>query len=182
MSRQMIVAKRYAKALFEAAVDQKIVAEVETELKLITNLVAEDEDLRKFLEHPNIKTEDKINLLKNAFEAHVSPIVFNTIQLIISRGRESILASLLQYYVSIANEALGKANAIVYAPFELSQKEKEEVAQSFGKLTGKKIEVEHVVDESILGGLRVRIGDRLYDGSLSSKLANLEKSLKQIAL
>jgi F-type H+-transporting ATPase subunit delta len=182
MSRNMIVAKRYAKALFEAAADQKIVAEVEKELKLIVGLIEEMPDFKKFLEHPNIDNSNKVKLLTDTLKEQVSDIVFNTVKLIITRGRESILPSLSQYYVSIANEALGKADAIVYSPYELSTKESQEIAEQFGKLTGKKIDIQNVVDESILGGLRVRIGDRLYDGSLSGKLASLEKSLTQKAL
>jgi F-type H+-transporting ATPase subunit delta len=182
MSRNVIVAKRYAKALFEAAADHKIVAEVEEELKVIVGLFEADDDFRKFLEHPNIDNSKKIGLLQNVLKDNVSDIVFSTLKLIITRGRESILPSLLQYYIAVANESLGQADAIVYSPYALSDKENKAIAKRFGKITGKTIQVENVLDENLLGGLRVRIGDRLYDGSLSGKLANLEKSLQEKAL
>lgn len=182
MSRNVIVAKRYAKALFEAAADRKIVAQVEDELQVVVGLFESDVDFRQFLEHPNIDNSKKIGLFQNVLKDKVSDIVFNTLEMVITRGRESILPSLLQYYIAVANDALGQADAIVYSPYTLSDEENKAVAERFGKITGKTIHVENVLDENLLGGLRVRIGDRLYDGSLSGKLANLEKSLQQKAL
>ncbi len=182
MSKNVIVAKRYANALFEAASDRNLVAEVEQELKAIVQIIEAEPDLGKFLEHPNIDNTKKIALLQNVFEDKISEIVWNTLKLLITRGREAILPNLMQYYVEIANEALGQANALVYSPYSLSDQESTEIAAKFGQITGKTIQVENILDETLLGGLRVRIGDRLYDGSLSGKLANLEKSLKQKAL
>ena len=78
----------------------------------------------------------------------------------------------------IANEALGQANALVTTPLTLTAKESQEIAERFSIISGKKIQISSIVDPSLLGGLQVRIGDRLYDGSLSGKLARLEKSLE----
>lgn len=182
MSKNVIVAKRYANALFEAASDRNLVAEVEQELKAIVQVIEAEPDLGKFLEHPGIDNTKKITLLQNVFADKISDIVWNTLKLLITRGRQAILPNLMQYYVEIANEALGQANALVYSPYALSDQESTEIAAKFGKITGKTIQVENILDETLLGGLRVRIGDRLYDGSLSGKLANLEKSLMQKAL
>lgn len=179
---QEIVAKRYAKALFETAHEQNIVSDVQEQLKAIAYLLETEADFRKFLEHPKIDNEQKVAVFKNAFADKVSPIVLNTIQLLIARGRETIIPSLVQYYISIANEALNQASAIVYTPQALSEQESEKISKTFSDMTGKKIQVENVVDPKVLGGLRVLIGDRLYDGSLSNKLSNLQKVMNQKAL
>lgn len=176
MSR-LIVAKRYAKALFEAASQEGIVDQVEQELELVVQLIKDDLEFKKFLEHPNIETDAKLEVLKTTLSNHLSPIVFKTLELIILRRREAMLPELLSSYIASANEALGQENAVVYSAYDISAEESDKIAQTFSAMTGKKIKVSHIVDASILGGLRVRIGDRLFDGSLSNKLANLEKSL-----
>ncbi len=86
---------------------------------------------------------------------------------------------MLQSYVAIANEALGQAEATVYTPYPLSESDAGKVAEKFSKLTGKTIRVNNVIDQSLIGGMQVRIGDRIYDGSLSGKLQRLSKSLQE---
>lgn len=177
MSRETIVAKRYAKALFEVASQQSIVAQVEEELKGILQVIRENADYGKLLEHPNISTADKLGLLKQAFEGKVSAAVLNTLQLLVERRRESVLEDLVDSYVKVANEALGQANATVVSAYPLTAEESQQIAEQFGQLTGKQIRVENVVNRSLLGGIQVRIGDRLYDGSLSGKLQRFQQKL-----
>ncbi|MDF2815823.1 MAG: subunit delta of synthase [Paenibacillus sp.] len=179
MSRETIVAKRYAKALFEVALGQGIVAQVEEDLKGILQVIHENADYGKLLGHPNISTSSKHSLLKTAFEGKVSAAVMNTVLLLVERGRESVLSDLIDSYVKIANEALGQANATVYSAFPLKAEESQQIAARFGQLTGKKIRISNEIDSTLLGGIQVRIGDRLYDGSLSGKLKRFSQALKQ---
>lgn len=179
MSRETIVAKRYAKALFEVARERGKVAEVERELRAVVEAIGQTPDYAKLLVHPNIDASVKASMLKQAFEGKVSEEVMNTLQLLVQRGRESILNDLAEHFSQIANDALGQAQAKVYTPFPLTAEESERIAAKFGAITGKTIRVENVVDPSLLGGFQVRIGDRLYDGSLSGKLQRLQKVLNQ---
>ncbi|WNQ11552.1 F0F1 ATP synthase subunit delta [Paenibacillus aurantius] len=177
MSQDTIVAKRYAKALFEVARGRNQIAQVEEELAAVVSSIRENADFRRLLEHPNLDASVKTNLLTGIYEGKVSEAVFNTLRLLVDRGRESLLPYLLNDYVKIANEELGQAKAIVTTPLPLTAEETEHIAAQFGQLTGKTIRVENVIDSSLLGGLQVRIGDRLYDGSLSGKLNRLQKTL-----
>lgn len=179
MSKETIVAKRYAKALFEVARERGRIAEVEQELGAIADALNGNPEYVKLLEHPNISAEDKAAMLKQVFAAKVSEEVLNTLQLLVQRGRESILRELVSQYSQIANDALGQAQAKVYTPLPLTEVEANHIAVAFGQVTGKKIRIENIVDRNLLGGLQVRIGDRLYDGSLSGKLRRIEKALNQ---
>lgn len=179
MSKETIVAKRYAKALFEVARERGKIADVEQELEAIADALNANPDYVKLLEHPNIGASVKVDMLRQAVGAGVSEEVFNTLQLLVLRGRESILRDLVAQYSQVANEALGQAQAKVYTPLPLTEVESNHVAVAFGQLTGKRIRVENIVDPSLLGGLQVRIGDRLYDGSLSGKLQRIQKALIQ---
>jgi F-type H+-transporting ATPase subunit delta len=178
MSRDTIVAKRYAKALFELAQAQNQIAQVEEELSQVVGIIRDNLDMEKLLTHPNIDTSKKVIFLKQLFEGKVLDIVLSTICLLVERRREELLSALLEDFVIIANEALGQALAIVTTPLALTESEASDIAARFSKISGKKIQVSSIIDPSLLGGLTVRIGDRLYDGSLSGKLARLEKSLQ----
>jgi F-type H+-transporting ATPase subunit delta len=178
MSRESIVAKRYARALFEVAKDKGQISLIEKELKAVSGLIQENADFEKLLKHPNISAADKLDMIGSVFQGKVSEAVFNTLRLLVDRGRETILAGLVDEFVKIANDALGQATAIVATPGALSKEEEQQIAERFGQLTGKKIRVEHVTDPSLLGGMKVRIGDRLYDGSLSGRLARLQQTLQ----
>lgn len=178
MSRDAVVAKRYAKALFEVAQQQKVVSEVQEQLKLIVQALEQDADIEKFLSVPSIAPEQKIAVLKAAFGDRVSGLVFNTVQILITRRRQDIIAEVYAAYTKVAGDSLGQAHATVYSAQALSDAELANVAAQFGQLTGKAIIAEQIVEPSLLGGVQVRIGDRLYDGSLSGKLERLQKSFK----
>ncbi|AEI38702.1 F0F1 ATP synthase subunit delta [Paenibacillus mucilaginosus] len=179
MSQDLIAAKRYAKALFEVAKDAGRIAEVEQELETVVAVFKENPDLSKLIKHPGIDAGVKIGLIKQIFGAGVSESVLNTLQLLIERRREEALEAFVRAYSKIAGESLGQANATVYSPVELSAEELSNIASTFAKMTGKQIRVSTVLDKSLLGGIQVRIGDRLYDGSLSGKLQRLERALNQ---
>lgn len=173
----IVVAKRYAKALFEVAQGKAIVSRVEEELKSVVSAIRDNADLQKFLSHPSIGTNVKADLLKQIFEGKVSEPVWNTLQILIDKGREAILPALLNDYVKIAGEAQGQANATVFSAFALSEAQLADIASHFNKITGKVLRLQTVIEPKLLGGIQVRIGDRLYDGSLSGKLDRLAKSL-----
>lgn len=179
MSDHTAVAKRYAKALFEVANERNESARVESELHIIVDSLGENPDFNLLLHHPNIDQSRKVELLRTLFENKISEALFSTLVLLLKKGRESILTDLSRSYTQIANEALGQASASVYTAFPLTEDEERQIAVSFSKLTGKKIKVESSTDPGLIGGIKVRIGDRLYDGSLSGKLDRLEKNLMQ---
>jgi F-type H+-transporting ATPase subunit delta len=179
MSKESIVAKRYARALFEVARERGKTAEIEQELRLIANALDENPDYVKLLEHPNISASEKASMLKQTFGENVSEEVSATLDLLLKKGRQSILRDLFAYYIQIANEASGQAQAQVYTPIPLSEEQSGQIASVFSKIVGKTVRVETILDPSLLGGLQVRIGDRLYDGSLSGKLQRMQKALNE---
>ncbi|UHA75661.1 F0F1 ATP synthase subunit delta [Paenibacillus sp. 481] len=181
MSQETVVAKRYAKALFELAQERQAVAETEQQLKLIAELLHANRELKLLLTSPNVNLADKSSVLKGALQGHVSDFVLNTLDMLIERGRIHALQDVANSYVRIAGAAIGLVDAEVTSAYALSEEEKQVVAFQFGSTLGKSVRVHNVVNASILGGMQVRIGDRLYDGSLSSKLTRMEKTLKSQA-
>lgn len=179
MSRNHVVAKRYARALFSAAQDKQVIPQVESELRLIADTIRSSQEIQKFLSYPNFAAASKVAVFKEALGGTVSDLVLNTIGLLFERSRYDVLDELLEAYLKISGEAQGQADATAYTVYPLSETDKAEIEAAFSQLLNKKIRLDNVIDKSLLGGLKVRIGDRLYDGSLSGKLARLEKSLNQ---
>lgn len=178
MSRGTVVARRYARALFQLAQAQGLVTETENQLKLIVDVLESDAQFRAFLNAPNITLEVKKQTLTNALSGQASPIVLNTLSLLIERGRQGELPAVLAAYLQVSGEELGRADAHVTSTKLLEADEIVRLSEKFGALLGKTVRVTNSVDPALLGGLTVRIGDTLYDGSLRGKLERLEKSLE----
>lgn len=175
MSALLTVGKRYAKALFELAREREEIDKVEAELGALHVLL--EGEARDFFGHPSIGIELKLDVLNKALEGKVSETLLGTLRLMLERRRHEAIEAMTAQYVRLANDARGRATAIVYTPKPLTETEQQQVAAHFGKLTGKQIKIENEIRPELLGGLQVRIGDRLYDGSLSGKLNGLKKLL-----
>ncbi|SFT25276.1 F0F1 ATP synthase subunit delta [Paenibacillus sp. BC26] len=182
MSRESVVAKRYAKALFELAQSNNMVADVEQQLKIVVDALTGDAQIRKFLGLPNVEVTKKIDIIKGALSDKVSVMVLNTVELLIIRNRQTAITDVYEAYTRVAGDALGQAHATIYTAKSLSSEELAKVSAQFGTMIGKRIIAKQIVEPALLGGVQVRIGDRLYDGSLSGKLARLEQALKTQAL
>lgn len=172
------VAKRYAKALFEVARDQGQLSEIETELQHIQQIMDDHPEFVKFLNHPKVAKEQKIEQLKAIFQDHVSTTMIQFMQLLIQRNREEHLADIVTRYIKFANVERGLEDATVTSIQPLTDEEKQSLAEHFGKLIRKKIRIHNEVDPEILGGLIVKIGDRLYDGSVSGKLHRFKRRVQ----
>lgn len=182
MSREAVVASRYAKAMYEIAAQEGRTLETEDELRSLVVVLNDDQLVKQFIDSPNVSEAEKWKVLAAGLEEKVSKPVLSLAKLIIERGRVEILPELLNSYIKITSDALGLANATVYTTYPLSEQEKENVATEFGALLNKKIRVINEIDSELLGGMKVRIGDTLYDGSLAGKLKRLEKSFRRQAL
>mgnify|MGYP000344965689 CR=1 FL=1 len=176
MSEVLTVGKRYAKALFELARESNQLEQTEQQLKAVVTLF-KDEELAGFFQHPSIGMDTKIETLSKSLAGKVSDHVLQTLFVLLERRRVDSIDAMLAYYVKLSAEHRGHATAIVYTPMKLSEAESERIAQHFGGITGKHIVVDNRINPELLGGIQVRIGDRLYDGSLSSKLLELQKIL-----
>ncbi|GIO42062.1 F0F1 ATP synthase subunit delta [Paenibacillus apis] len=182
MSRETVVAGRYAKALYEIAEQDQRTVEVEQELQALVQTLHEDHEIEQFILSPNISSAAKWDVIRSGLEGKLSETVISLAKLLIDRGRIAILPELLYSYTKIAGEKLGRVDALVTSVYPLSEQEQATFAAEFGQLIHKKVRIQNNVDKNLLGGIKVRIGDTLYDGSLSGKLERLEKSFRRQAL
>ncbi|GBF11814.1 F0F1 ATP synthase subunit delta [Tepidibacillus infernus] len=172
-----LVAKRYAKALFEVANSKGLLDQVEENLKLISKVFNETEGFLSFLRHPLVEGEKKKQIIDNAFGESIDLITKNFLFQLVDSGREEYLEGVLQEYIKLANEVRGIADVTAITAVQLARTEREEIEHSLQRKFGKTIRLHNIVDPTIVGGMIIRIGDRLYDGSLKKKLHEIKRSL-----
>jgi len=175
------VAGRYAEALYDIASKQKMVDKIEAELKAVEAVIEENADLQKILYHPQITAKDKKELLDLLLKGKVSETTGNFLALLVDRRREAFFGDIVAEFVNLANAARNIVAARVTSAVELNDREKGKLDQILGRLTGKKVQTSYAVDPSLIGGVVVRMGDKIIDGSIKTRLATLKERLKAIS-
>jgi F-type H+-transporting ATPase subunit delta len=172
-----VVAKRYASALFQIAKEQQILSQVEEELRVVKEVLQYNTDLKAVLKSSKLTNAKKKAILTVGF-ASVSSAVLNTLLILIDRHHEDEIINVANKFIEFANDEMGVAEASVYSIRPLSDVERNAISTTFGTKVGKKsLRIENFVDSDLLGGIRLRIGNRIYDGSLRGKLNRLERKL-----
>lgn len=172
-----IVAKRYAVALFEICKEKNNLDTVVEEARTVTEVFSTNTELLSFLKHPKISFQQKKQLLSEAFTS-ISSEFKNTLMLMVESKRLDEIAQMAENFVELSNEAKSVADAQVYTTRALTDAEREAVSAAFAPKVGKKsLRIENIVDRDIIGGMKLRIGNRIFDGSISGKLSRLERQL-----
>lgn len=179
-SQTSSVGGRYAQALFDLAKDQNEVAAVEADLKSLKAALADSRDLRVLLESPAFGAEDKgKGLAAIANTAGFAATTRKFLGLLAANGRASVLGGVIAAFERLAADARGEVQAQVVTAVPLTPAQAKGVAQALRQALGKDPQIETRVDPAILGGIKVRVGSRLFDASLRSKLDSLKFALKR---
>jgi F-type H+-transporting ATPase subunit delta len=179
-SKATDVGARYAQALFDLAKDDKKIATVEADLKSLKTMAAESADLRTLLNSPGFSAEDKAaGLAGLAAKAKFNPLTVKFLAFLAAQRRANALLSVVTSFEALAAKERGAISADVVTAIPLSAAQAKGVAAALRQALGKDPEISTRVDPSILGGIKVRVGSRLFDASLKSKLDSLKFALKR---
>lgn len=181
-SRNTDVGARYAQALFELAEQgqDQGVASVDADLKRLSKLLADTLDFRRLLNSPAFSQADKgRGLLAVADAAEVTPLTKKFLGLLAAKHRASALPAVSLAFSRLAAARRGEVAAEVTSAVALTEAQTAGVAAALRQWLGKDPDITTRVDPSILGGLKVRVGSRLYDSSLRSRLDALKFALKR---
>ena len=179
-SKATDVGERYALALFDLAKDEKRIPAVEADLKSIKAMLAASADLRTLLGSPKFNAEAKgKGLTAVAAKAKFNSTTQKFLGLLAANGRAGLLASVITSFEALTAIHRGAVSAEVTSAVALTPAQRKDIAAALRKALGKDPEIETRVDPSILGGLKVKVGSRLYDASLKSKLDQLKFALKR---
>lgn len=174
------VGARYAKALFDLAKDGDSITAVEADLKTLKAMLAESADLRRLLPSPIFKSDVKGKVLLALADAGA----FNTttkkfLGFLSQNRRVEALSSIIASFEQLSAAHRGVVTADVVTAVKMTAAQTKAVASALQKALGKAPEIETRIDPSILGGIKVRVGSRLFDASLRSKLDSLKFALKR---
>ncbi|MBO0958601.1 F0F1 ATP synthase subunit delta [Neobacillus sp. MM2021_6] len=176
MSSSM-VAKRYALSLLQIAKEQQLLEVIEEELRVVKEVVQYNPELMAVLKSSKLSIEKKKEMLTQAFGTF-NVYVRNTLLILIERHRQDEIVNVANEFIELANEETGIAEAEVTSTRALTEAERAAISTVFAAKIGKKsLKIENIVDSNLLGGVKLRIGNRIYDGSLRGKLDRLERKL-----
>jgi len=179
-SKASNVGERYAQALFDLASDEKSTAAVEADLKSLKAAMAESRDLQILLGSPAFAADAKgAGLSAIAAQARFHPTTVKFLGLLAANGRASALSAVIKAFEALSAAARGVVSAQVVTATPLTDAQGRGVAAALRQALGKDPEIETRVDPSILGGIKVQVGSRLFDASLRSKLDSLKFALKR---
>ena len=172
--------QRYAKALFELASETGVLRAVEADMKSLASALSDSADLKRLLNSPAFSAADKAKGLKAiGVKARLDTITTKFLGLMAANGRSADLRSIMNAFQTLAAKARGAVTAEVVSAAPLTADQAKGIAAALRTALGKDPEVTTRVDPALLGGLKVRVGSRLFDASLKSKLDSLKFALKR---
>ena len=181
--KNQVIAKRYSRALFNLAQEQKAVEQYGTELDGFSEVLQDMPDLENALRNPLYPEAVKRALiLKVTDQLDLSPVVKSFLKLLVEKRRMQHLPEIAEYYHKLIDDYSNIARAKVKAAVRLGGGEINEIAAALEKKIGKKIVVEFEQDSSLIGGVFAQVGDVVLDGSVKRQLLNFKESLKRGAV
>lgn len=175
------IAARYATALFELAKDAGALPALESDVVALTDALAASDDLRAMIASPVVTRADQ-----GAVIAAIAPkmglgdLTANTLSLMAARRRLFVLPHMLRELLALIAEEKGEMTADVTAATKLTAAQSKKLAETLQARVGKTIKLNTTVDESLIGGLIVKLGSIMIDTSVKSKLASLQNAMKEV--
>lgn len=178
-----LVSKTYGEALFELAVEEGKEDSFLEEIMELKNILRENPDFSKLMNHPKILKEEKQKVLNNVFQERISEELLGFLHLIISKDRYGEIDSILDYFIDEVKKLKGIGVAYVTTAIALNEAQKKEVeAKLLATTSFRKMEMHFQLEEEIIGGMVIRIGDRVVDSSIRTKLFEMQRQLLKIQI
>ncbi|HEX3218675.1 MAG TPA: ATP synthase F1 subunit delta [Candidatus Limnocylindria bacterium] len=179
MARRDTAARRYAEAAFQIGRQDRNLDAWERDLARIGELMQNDE-LRRIVEHPVVPFADKERLLVRVAGPDTIREAVELVLLMVRRGRPRAILPMIRHFGELLRRERGIVLAEVRTALPLDDAQRGSVEDRLAELTGEKVEMNEVVDEALIGGIAVRIGDRLYDASVRNRLERLRARLTTV--
>ncbi len=170
------LASKYARAIFELAVELDSLDDFDKDLALVKNDVFSVPDAVAFFKNPLVPHNAKKDLLIKALKGEISDTVFNFLLLLTDKNRIGIFSDIYDIFSNFKNDAQGILIADVTTAFPLTKAQESKLGLKLAEVTRKKIKIRRHEDKSILGGVIVTIGDKRIDGSAAGRLQALKRS------
>ncbi|OON97768.1 MAG: ATP synthase F1 subunit delta [Epulopiscium sp. Nele67-Bin005] len=177
-----LITNRYATALFTLAQEQDKLEQFEQEATVILEVLTKEVEFIQVLEQPGILQGEKIKLVEDVFGGKASDEFVGLFVLLVKKSRQSFIIEILEAFIDMAKETKGFMKASVTSAIALDEKQLAQIKANIEKSTSKQIELTALVDPNIIGGMIIRVGDKVVDGSVRGKLQALKTDLSNLRL
>ena len=178
-----LVENVYGDALFELSLKENKVDEVYEEVQGILTVLKENPDLIRMMTHPHINKDEKLQVVETVFKGKISDEIIGLMRMVVEKDHFGQMEAIFEFFVAKVKEYKNIGVAYVTTPMELSESKKEQVEKRLLETTSYvSFEMHYDTDPSLIGGMVVRIGDRVVDSSIRTKLYNLSKEMSNAQL
>lgn len=178
-NKLIIIAKRYSKALMELATSDDELNGIYGNLAMVLETIHSSEDLQKVIAHPSISNDVKKEIFSEIFGKEISIDVMHFLFILIDRNRIFALGAIINSLKDLMNKKYNILVIKAISAVELSDEMKNKLGQKLENIYGKTINLETQTDESLIAGMVLKIGDKIIDGSVKSRLESMKRTLIQ---
>lgn len=171
--RDIRIAKPYAQALYDAAVEQDVLDNIIAAANQVLELTRDSEDFDQFIANPILSPQFKSEMFQQLLSEAVPPLLLNFLLLLTSKQRERSLGSILQAFLGIVDLKAGRVVAQVTSAVPLNDEQRTSLTQQLNDYSGKEVRLELSEDATIKGGIIVRLGDTVFDASVTAQLQRM---------
>ena len=169
--------ERYAKSLLSLSIDKNILDEINSDIDLIIKSFEDSREVANLYSSPIIPINHKIEITNKLFKKILNKHTHNLLLNLIYRKRDNLMFTILLKYKELYNQHMNIEESVISTTFSLDKETLDVVHDFAKKVTGKEISLENTIDKDILGGFNLKIGDKMIDCSVSSKINELRKKL-----
>ncbi len=172
-------AKKYAEALLTVSKELGCIPETGNSLRTIDQLVKQEKVFRVFFYTQRIKPIEKVEILKSVLGDMINPIVYEFFALLADRNEYQMFLSVAVAYAKLQKESLNQIDVTAYSIEEIDVDTISSIVGGIEKSTGKKVELNTQINKELLGGLKLRVGNTIFDGTIANQMAKIKKVLLQ---
>lgn len=176
-----LISKTYGDALLEIANEENKVDLLLEEVTAVMAILKDNPEFSKLMNNPRISVDEKQTVMSNVFEGRISNELMGFFSMIVNKGRYDHIDEILTYFQDEVKKIKGIGVAYVTTPLELSDTQKKNVEKKLLETAGfKQMEMHYDIDTELVGGMRIRIGDRVVDSSIHTKILKMQQDMMKV--
>jgi len=175
--RDIRVAKPYARALYEAAVEQDELESIVSDINQLQDVIDQSEEFSEFISTPLLSPQFKSDTFQQLFSGTMHSLTINFLKLLAQKQRERFLIAIMDVFSAIVDEAAGRIVAKVKTATPITEDQEQRLIDQLSTYLGKQVRLETETDEQIQGGFIVQVDDTVFDASIATQLQRLKRQL-----
>lgn len=174
------VAKRYGQALLQIGQEKDSIDRYQEDLKLVVDTIENSAELKDVLTSQTVSIDEKKNIVKQIFADKVDAMVLNLLFVVVDKNREESIDDIYNVFCALADEVRNIAYADVVSAYPLTEEQETALSAQLANMSGKTVKLNVSVDASLLAGMVVTFGDKVYDGTVGARLAGMKNKLHEV--